>query len=213
MSIPRSRRLDEDFASSLCHGVGIMAAMVGTPFLIVSAFERGDPAFIVGVVVFCVAMILLYAASTLYHALPPGRIKRVFFALDHSAIFVLIAGTYTPFTLGVLRDSTGWLLFAAVWVLAIVGVGMRAMGLVLHPAVTTALYVAMGWLVLFDLDALMAAVPQAGLLWLVAGGACYTLGVVFFATDRLIPYGHVIWHTFVVAGTVCHYFAVLWYAA
>lgn len=209
----RTQSFGEDMASSVCHGIALVGALVGTPFLMVAAVRQGDPGFIIGASVFCAAMILLYAASTVYHALRPGPLKRLFFSLDHSAIFVLIAGTYTPFTLGVLRDSGGWPLFATVWAIAIVGVGMRAIGLVAHPAVTTALYLTMGWLVLFELDSLVAAVPPQGLAWLVAGGLFYTLGVAFFVADRRIPYGHAVWHAFVVGGTVCHYFAVLWYAA
>lgn len=209
----RAQTFREEMANAACHGAGLVGAVVGTPFLMVSAVRQGDPAFIVGASVFCAAMILLYAASAAYHALPQGWLKRLFFVLDHSAIFLLIAGTYTPFTLGVLRETSGWALFASVWTLAIVGLGLRATGHGTHPAITTTLYLAMGWLVLFDLDALIAAVPPAGLAWLVAGGLAYTLGVIFFALDARIRYGHAIWHTFVVAGTACHYFAVLWYAA
>lgn len=203
----------EEIANSISHGAGLVGAITGTPFLVIAAARHGDPAFIVGASVFCAAMILLYSASTVYHALVRGPIKRLFRVLDHSAIFLLIAGTYTPFTLGVLRDSAGWPLFAAVWALAILGIGLKAFSRVNHPVVSTALYLAMGWLVLLAVDPLLAAVPPAGLAWLLAGGLSYTLGVVFFATDTRLRYGHVVWHTFVVGGTACHYFAVLWYAA
>lgn len=209
----RAQSSGEELANSICHGAGLVGAIVGTPFLIVSAARGGDPAFIVGASVFCAAMILLYSASTLYHALPRGRLKRWFFALDHSAIFLLIAGTYTPFTLGVLRPTAGWQLFAIVWTLAVVGLTLRATGRGTHPVITTMIYLAMGWVVVFKLDALIAAVPPAGLTWLIAGGLAYTLGVIFFALDARIRYSHAIWHAFVVGGTACHYFAVLWYAA
>ncbi len=209
----RAQSFGEEIANSASHGAGLVGALVGTPFLIVSAVRHGDAAFIVGAGIFCAAMILLYSASTVYHALPVGSLKRLFLAFDHSAILLLIAGTYTPFTLGVLRASAGWQLFGGVWVLALVGLTLRAVGRGTHPVITTALYLAMGWLVLFKLDALIAAVPPAGLAWLVGGGLSYTLGVVFFALDTRIPYGHAIWHVFVVGGTACHYFAVLGYAA
>ncbi|MEX1081848.1 MAG: hemolysin III family protein [Halofilum sp. (in: g-proteobacteria)] len=209
----RAQSFSEEVANSACHGLGLVGALVGTPFLLVSAARHGDAAFIVGASVFCAAMILLYSASALYHALPHGPLKRLFFVLDHSAIFLLIAGTYTPFTLGVLRETAGWQLFAGVWTLALVGLTLRALGRGTRPLITTALYLAMGWLVLFRLDAMIAAVPPAGLAWLVAGGLAYTLGVVFFVLDARIRYGHAIWHAFVVGGTACHYFAVLWYAA
>lgn len=208
----RRQSLGEEIANSISHGAGLVGAIVGTPFLIVAAVRQGDAGFIVGASVFCAAMILLYSASTLYHALPRGRVKRLFFILDHSAIFLLIAGTYTPFTLGVLRDSSGWALFTVVWVLAIAGICLKAFGKAGHPVVSTGLYLAMGWLVLLAAQSLIEAIPLSGLLWLLAGGLCYTLGVVFFVTDARLRYGHMVWHAFVVAGTACHYFAVLWYA-
>ena len=212
-SLPRNQSLGEEIANSISHGAGLVGAIVGTPFLIVGAARHDDVAVIIGASVFCATMILLYCASMVYHALPPGRLKRLFVVIDHSAIFLLIAGTYTPFTLGVLRGTSGWTLFAIVWALALAGIGLKAFGRVKHPLVSTGLYLAMGWLVVFALDSLVAAVPPAGLLWLVAGGVSYTVGVAFFATDSLLRYGHMIWHGFVVGGTTCHYFAVLWYAA
>lgn len=202
----------EEIANSISHGAGLVGAIVGTPFLIVAAAGRGDAGFIVGASVFCAAMILLYSASTVYHALPRGRVKRLFLVLDHSAIFLLIAGTYTPFTLGVLRDTAGWPLFGAVWVLAIAGMTLKALGRAKHPVVSTGLYLVMGWLVLLAAKPLIDAIPLPGLLWLLAGGLSYSLGIVFFVTDARLRYGHMVWHAFVVGGTACHYFAVLWYA-
>lgn len=209
----RAQSSGEELANSASHGAGLVGAIIGSPFLIVSAVHHGDAAFIVGASIFCAAMILLYSASTVYHALPAGPLKRLFLVFDHSAILLLIAGTYTPFTLGVLRPTAGWQLFAGVWALALVGITLRLLGRGTHPVITTGLYLAMGWLVLLKLDALIAAVPPAGLAWLVGGGLSYSLGVVFFALDTRIRYGHAIWHAFVVGGTACHYFAVLWHAA
>lgn len=209
----REQSLGEEIANSISHSVGLVGAVVGTPFLLVAAVDHGDLAFLVGAWVFCVAMLVLYSASTVYHVLPRGPIKRLFRVLDHSAIFLLIAGTYTPFTVGVLRDSVGWPLFATVWALAIVGVAMKAVSSAEHPIASTTLYLAMGWVVLLVADALVAAVPLPGLAWLLAGGLSYSLGLVFFAMDARLRYGHTVWHVFVVAGTACHYFAVLWYAA
>lgn len=213
MNSARRQTRGEEVANSLSHAAGLTGAIVGTPFLLVRAVRHGDPAFIVGAGVFCAAMILLYSASSVYHALPAGRAKRFFFILDHSAIFLLIAGTYTPFTLGVLRDSAGWILFGVVWTLAIAGMALRALGRAGHPVVSTGLYLAMGWVVVFALGPLIAVVPPAGVAWLLAGGLFYTLGIAFFVTDARVPYGHMVWHAFVVGGTACHYFAVLWYAA
>lgn len=208
----RGQTFGEEIANSISHAIGLVGAITGTPFLILEVARYGDAAAIAGASIFCAAMILLYSASSVYHALPAGRPKRLFFVLDHSAIFVLIAGTYTPFTLGVLRDSVGTALFTVVWAIAIVGIALKASGKVGHPVVSTGLYMAMGWLIVFAAGPLIAAVPPAGLVWLLAGGLSYTLGVVFFVTDARIPYGHVIWHAFVVGGTACHYFAILWYA-
>jgi hemolysin III len=157
-------------------------------------------------------MLLLYLASTLYHALPHSRAKRVFRIIEHSAIFLLIAGTYTPFTLGVLRGPWGSWLLALVWGLALAGILLKVVGGVRYPVLSTSIYVAMGWLVVIAIRPLSLRVPTAGLVWLVLGGVAYTAGVPFFATTRL-RFGHFIWHLFVLAGTICHFFAVLWYSA
>jgi hemolysin III len=203
----------EEIANSLSHGIGLVAALVGAPFLIMHAARHGDAGFIVGTSVFSATIIFLYLASTLYHALPMGKAKGVFRVIEHSAIFLLIAGTYTPFTLGVLRGAWGWTLFGVVWGLAVAGVALKAFDKASHPILSTGLYLLMGWVVVIAVDPLLARVPTAGLLWLLAGGLSYTAGVAFFATDSRLQYGHLIWHLFVIAGTACHYFAVLWYAA
>ncbi len=209
----REQSRAEEIANSFSHSIGLVAALVGTPFLIVHAARHGDAGFIVGTSIFSVTMIFLYLASTLYHVLPMGKTKGVFRIIEHSAIFLLIAGTYTPFTLGVLRGAWGWTLFGVVWGLAVVGVALKAFNTVSHPVLSTGLYLLMGWVIVIAVDPLFARVPPAGLLWLLAGGLSYTAGVVFFATDSRLKYGHLIWHLFVIAGTACHFFAVLWYAA
>lgn len=203
----------EEIANSLSHGLGLVAAVVATPVLIQHAVRQGDAAFIVGASIFAATMVLLYLASTLYHALPAGRAKRVFRVIEHAAIFLLIAGTYTPFTLGVLRGTWGWTLLGLVWSLAVAGVLLKALNRMAHPVLSTGLYLLMGWLIVIAAQPLSARVPASGLLWLVAGGLAYTLGVIFFALDSRLRYGHFIWHLFVMAGTACHYFAVLGYAA
>lgn len=208
----REQSQAEEIANSISHGMGLVVALAGTLFLIMHAARYGDAAFIVGTSVFSATMVILYLASTLYHALPIGRAKRVFRVIEHSAIFLLIAGTYTPFTLGVLRGAWGWTLFGVVWGLAVAGVALKVFDKASHPILSTGLYLLMGWVVVIAVDPLFARVPTAGLLWLLAGGLFYTAGVVFFATDSRLKYGHLIWHLFVIAGTVCHYFAVFWYA-
>ena len=212
-AIKRQQSREEEIANSVSHGVGLVAALVATPFLIGHAVRHGDAGFIVGASIFAATMVLLYLASTLYHALPVGHAKRVFRVIEHSAIFLLIAGTYTPFTLGVLRGAWGWTLLGLVWGIAVAGVTLKALNRLTHPILTTSLYLLMGWLIVIAAHPLTERVPASGLLWLVAGGLAYTLGVIFFALDSRLRYGHFIWHLFVMAGTACHYFAVLWYAA
>ena len=211
--LSRDQSRNEELANSVSHGIGLLASIIGAPFLIVHAAQNGDAKFIVGVIVFAVTAILLYLASTLYHILPTGKIKNVFNIIDHSIIFLLIAGTYTPFTLGVLSGAWGWTLFGIVWGLAFIGVLLKIFKMASHPIVSNGLYLLMGWVVVIVIEPLMARMATVGLLWLLAGGLFYTAGIVFFVTDSRIKYGHLIWHLFVLAGTICHYFAVLWYAA
>jgi hemolysin III len=208
----REQSQAEETANSISHGIGLIAALIGTPFLIIRAVRYGDTGFIVGTCIFSMTIIFLYLASTLYHALPIGKAKRVFRIIEHSAIFLLIAGTYTPFTLGVLRGAWGWSLFGVVWGLALVGVALKSFNITIHPILSTGLYLLMGWVIVIAIDPLLASVPTTVLLLLVAGGLSYTFGVAFFATDSRLQYGHLIWHLFVIAGTVCHYLAVFWYA-
>jgi hemolysin III len=209
----REQSRGEEIANSISHGIGLVASTVGAPFLIMHSARQGDTGFLVGTVVFAASIIILYLSSALYHALPKGKVKNVFRNIEHSAIFLLIAGTYTPFTLGILRGVWGWTLFTIIWFLAIVGMGMKVFDKFSHPILSTGLYLLMGWVVVIAAGPLFEMMPTVGLLWLVAGGLFYTFGVLFFTTDGRLRYGHTIWHLFVIAGTVCHYFAVLWYAA
>ena len=202
----------EEIANSVSHGVGFLAAVAAAPVLVLSAVRSGGAARITGASVFAATMVLLYLTSTLYHALPGNRAKRVFQVLDHTAIFLMIAGTYTPFTLGVLHGTWGWTLFGLVWGLALAGVVLTAAGGVRYPKLSTGLYIAMGWLVLIAVKPLWLRVPPWGLFWLLAGGIAYTGGVAFYAAKR-IRYSHFVWHLFVISGTACHFIAVLRYAA
>jgi hemolysin III len=204
--------LGEEIANCVSHGVGFLAALVATPYLVVAAARRGGAATIVGASVFAGTVVVLYLASTLYHALPRNRAKRVFRVIDHSAIYLLIAGTYTPFTLGALRGAWGWTLFGVVWGLAVLGVTLKSVGGIRYPRLSTTLYIGMGWLALIAIRPLWLYVPVAGWLWLIAGGLAYTGGIAFYAAERL-RYGHLVWHVFVLIGTTCHFVAVLRYAA
>ncbi|HJZ81518.1 MAG TPA: hemolysin III family protein [Pyrinomonadaceae bacterium] len=202
----------EEIANSLSHGVGLALAIAATPILIVAATRYGTAWNMVGVSIFGASMISLYLASTLYHALTHNGAKRFFRLMDHSAIFILIAGTYTPFTLGVLRGPWGWTIFGLVWGLAIVGLTIKAVFGARFIWLSVGLYLIMGWLALIATPQLLQRVPVSGLAWILAGGVAYTAGVAFFAAHRL-RYAHFAWHLFVIAGTVCHFFAVLWYSS
>jgi hemolysin III len=202
----------EEIANSVSHGFGFLAAAAAVPILVVAAARRGDAAGIVGGAIFAATMVVLYLASTLYHAWPRTRVKRALRVLDHGAIFLLIAGTYTPFSLGVLRGGWGWTLFGVVWGLALVGVVFKLLYAVRYPRLSTWIYICMGWLGLIAVKPMWIHVPQWGLFWLLAGGVAYTAGVFFYAAKDL-RYSHFVWHLFVLAGSCCHFFAVLHYAA
>ena len=209
----REQSRSEEITNSISHGVGLVAMLIGAPLLIMSALEQRAPGQIIGTIVFSSTAIFLYLSSTIYHALLPGKTKRVFRVIEHSAIFLLIAGTYTPFTLGVLQSRLGWILFSLVWALAAVGIAMKVFETKPHPVISTGLYLVMGWLLILVFIPLLAKIPSDGLILLIFGGLFYTVGVAFFATDSRLQYGHFIWHLFVMAGTTCHYFAILWFAA
>jgi hemolysin III len=208
----RPQTLGEEIANSVSHGFGFVAAVAAAPVLIVTTAKTGTAANVAGATVFTATMLILYCASTLYHAVPHHTAKALLRKLDHGAIFLLIAGTYTPFTLGALNGPLGWTLFGIVWSLAAVGVVLKAFDRIEHPIASLGLYLFMGWLCLIAIEPLLARVPMQGLLLLGAGGLAYMAGVAFFAVDSRLRYGHFIWHMFVLAGTSCHFFAVLGYA-
>ena len=210
--VDRPQGLGEEIANSVSHGIALLAAIVAMPFLIGAASDFGA-ANVAGASVFSATMVLLYLVSTLYHALPAGRAKRVFMNLDHGAIYVFIAGSYTPFALGALSGAWGWTLFGLVWALAVFGVTMKACDRLSHPWLSMGLYLVMGWLALIAAVPLIERVPLPGLQLIVAGGIAYTAGIVFFVLDSRFRYAHAIWHGFVVAGSSLHVFAVLHYAA
>lgn len=212
VSAPRRMpSLGEEIANCVSHGVGFLGALVATPFLVLAADRRGGAVAVAGASVFAGTVVVLYLASTLYHALPRNIAKRVFRVIDHSAIFLLIAGTYTPFTLGVLRGAWGWTLLGVVWGLAVLGITLKAVAGLRYPRLSALLYVGMGWLALIAIRPLWLHMPAAGWLWLIAGGLAYTAGLAFYAAER-VRYGHFVWHVFVLMGTACHFLAVLWYA-
>jgi len=208
----RPQSLGEEIANAISHGIGFLLAVASLPILVLQAVQHGGVGDVVGASVFSATMIVLYLVSALYHALPPGTAKRWFNRLDHCAIYVFIAGSYTPFVLGVLHGGWGWSLFGIVWALAALGVLAKLMNRLEHPLWSTALYVAMGWVAVIAVVPLLQRLPGAGLAWLVAGGLAYTAGALVFLLDNRVRYAHFVWHLFVMAGSGCHFWAVLWYA-
>lgn len=209
----RLQSLGEEIANSISHGVGFLAALAGVPLLLIHAARQGDPGVLAGVSVFAATVLLLYLTSTLYHALPRGRVKHAFRITEHIAIFLLIAGTYTPFTLGAMRGPWGWTLFGLIWALSAAGVTLKLIGGVRFPVVSTLLYLSMGWVIIIAIRPLWMHMPHAGFIWILLGGLAYTTGVIFYALDRRVRYSHFVWHLFVLAGTTIHFFAIFWYAA
>lgn len=197
----------EELANALTHGVGALLSLIAAVALTMLAISSADPWRIAGAAVFSVALVLLYTASTLYHGAPGGPNKFRLEILDHCMIFVLIAGTYTPFTLVSLRGPWGWSLFAVVWGLAIAGVVLKLIFATRFALLSTAVYIAMGWLVVVAAVPMMQALTPTTIGWLVAGGVAYTAGTLFYH-NRRVPFAHAIWHLFVIAGSVCHALAV-----
>jgi len=206
---PRVQFDREELANAISHGTGFVASLISAPILLLAAAERNSPGFFIGTIVFTATLSLLYFSSTLYHAWPSPRGKSFWRVIDHSAIFLLIAGTYTPFGLGPLRNGGGLTMLAIVWSLALFGVVMKATrGTSRHPKLSMSLYLGTGWLGIFLVHPVALAIPLTPLLWLLAGGIAYTTGVLFFVSKRL-PYSHLVWHLFVLAGSTCHFAAVI----
>ena len=198
----------EEWLNALTHGVGAVVALAAGAVLITLASIYGDRWAVIGASVYSASLLLLYLASTLYHAVAHVPTKAKLKIFDHCMIYVLIAGTYTPFMLVNMRGPWGWSLFVTIWVLAIAGVVMKAFFIHRFRRLSTLVYVLMGWLCVVAVSEMIATIPFNGLMWLAVGGLCYTIGVIFYLWHRL-PYHHAIWHLFVLGGSICHFFAVL----
>jgi len=199
-----------ELANSATHGMGLALSVAGCAVLVTLAALRGNAWHIVACSIYGGTLVCLYGASTVYHSVRSRRLKRILRIVDHSTIYLLIAGTYTPFTLVLLKGGWGWTLFGLVWGLSLAGILLKVWFVDRLPVVSTMVYVALGWLVIIAIKPVVALVPVAAILWLLAGGLLYTAGVGFFAWQKL-PYHHAIWHLFVMGGSVCHYLAVLYY--
>lgn len=211
-SIPTEPRpsLGEEIANSVSHGLGLLVALIAGPLLVARSVVHDKPWVVVSASIYAASIVVMYLASTVYHALPPGRGKRVFRTMEHCAIFLLIAGTYTPVTIVALRGVWGWSLLALVWLLSTIGILLKSVASTRHRWLPAVLYLALAWLIVVAIGPLSARIPLAGMMWLLAGGIAYTVGVAFFAA-KSVPYCHFIWHLFVLAGTTCHFIAIWGY--
>ena len=203
--------LYEELANSITHGIGIFLGTAALVLLVVFASLYGNAWHIVSCSVYGSSLVLLYTASTLYHSFRRPRVKHVFRIIDHVSIYVLIAGTYTPFTLVPLRGAWGWSLFGVVWGMALCGIIAKIFFIHRFEILSTLLYLVMGWIVVIAAKPMLQKVPWHGILWLAIGGLAYTIGVIFYAIDKKLSYAHAIWHVFVLVGSICHFFAVMFY--
>ncbi|MEF9951877.1 MAG: hemolysin III family protein [Clostridium sp.] len=200
----------EEIANAITHGIGVVLSIAALVLLILCGIKYGDVWYIVSSIIYGVTLITLYLGSTLYHSIPSPKAKKVLRIVDHSSIFLLIAGTYTPFTLTVLRGPLGWTIFGVVWGCTIFGIVMKIFFLEKFEKVSTFMYVGMGWFIVIALKDIIVSLPIQGLVLLVLGGVFYTVGCIFYAKDKW-PYNHAIWHLFVLAGSVFHFLAILLY--
>ena len=205
-----NKPLIEEVANSITHGVGFLLSIAGLVILVVSASTRGDIWRVACFGIYGSTLVISYAASTLYHSCPPGRAKYIFKIIDHSAIYILIAGSYTPFALISLRGAWGWTLFGVIWALALAGIAFKIFFIERFLVLSTFTYLIMGWLALIVIRPIIDSISFKGLVWLIAGGVFYTLGVIFLLFKKL-SFSHVMWHLFVLGGSICHYFAILFY--
>lgn len=206
-----SKALREELANSITHGIGFVLSVAGLIVLVVSASMHGDPYMVVSFSIYGASLVALYLASTFYHSFHSPRLKHNLRILDHCAIYLLIAGTYTPFTLLNLRGPVGWSLFGTIWGLAALGIILKFWHIGRYPILTPLIYVAMGWVGAIAVKPSIEAIPPMGMSLLVAGGITYTVGVIFYALEKL-PYNHAIWHMFVLSASAMHFFAILFYA-
>ena len=206
--LPTKQSLGEEIANSVTHGTGVGLSIAALVILVVFAARKGDTWKIASFSVYGATLIILYLASTLYHAITHPGLKRFFRVLDHCSIFLLIAGTYTPVTIGVMRGAWGWTLFGVIWALAIVGINLKIFALDRRKKLSLLIYLLMGWMIVIAVKPLLSYLEPASLIWLFVGGACYTLGIIFFVLKKL-PFAHSVWHLFVLGGSICHFFAML----
>jgi len=200
----------EEILNSITHGTGALMSLAGLVLLIVFASLYGEARHIISCTIFGVSLVLLYTASTLYHSFRKPRVKFVFRIVDHSCIYILIAGTYTPFMLVAVRGVLGWTIFGIVWGMTVLGILFKSFFIHRFKILSTLAYIAMGWIAIFAIKPIFQSLSEGAIFWLIAGGLAYTVGIIFYAWKKL-PFNHAIWHLFVLAGSICHFVSVLFY--
>lgn len=210
MKQPTQYSFAEEIFNSVTHGIGVLISVAGLITMVVFSSLYGETIHIVSTAIFGITLVLLYTASTLYHSFRKPGIKRILKIIDHSCIYALIAGTYTPFMLIIVRGTLGWTIFCIVWSLTILGILFKVFFINRFKILSTIAYVLMGWLVIIAIKPLFQALPGSAIAWIISGGVIYTLGTIFYVWKKL-PFNHAIWHSFVLAGSICHFFAVMFY--
>lgn len=200
----------EEYLHAATHGVGVILSILGLSWMLALSISAGDPWRIVASSIYGASLIMLFLASTVYHGMHASRHRELFKMLDHCAIYLLIAGTYTPFLLVAMRGTAGWWMFGTIWVLATAGIIKKLVLKHRFPKLALATYLGMGWLAVFVAPQMIDAIGAGGIAWLVAGGLCYTIGAVFYAAEKL-PFNHTVWHVFVLGGGICHFLGIVWY--
>ena len=203
-------RVNEELIHAVSHGAGVILSVIGLAWMLYLSIETADPWRIIASSIYGISLICLFLASTLYHTFYASRRKHLFKLLDHCAIYLLLAGSYTPFLLVAMRNNTGWWLFGVIWSLATAGILTKIWFRHRYPSLSLASYLLMGWLVVFAIPQVAEAIGDGGMAWLIAGGVSYTVGALFYMANRL-PFNHTIWHLFVLIGGVCHFLAVIWH--
>lgn len=201
----------EEIVNAITHSMGIVLGIAALAILVVFASMKGDPWKVVSFSIYGSSIVILYSSSTMYHSIKNIRLKKFFQIIDHSSIFILIAGTYTPFLLVNMRGGWGWSIFGIIWGLAIAGIIIKSIMGTGGDALSAVIYLIMGWLIVVAFHKILVVVPFKGIVWLVIGGLCYSLGTIFFLLDKKLPFNHAIWHLFVLAGSITHFFSILFY--
>jgi hemolysin III len=207
---PHEYSIAEEIVHAITHGIGAVLAIIGLSWMLYVSIDAMDPWRIVASSIYGATLIALFLASTVYHSVPHSKNRHVFKMLDHCAIYLLIAGTYTPFLLVAMRNHTGWWLFGTIWALATAGIVKKLWLKHRFPKIALASYLAMGWLAVIAAPQLAASIGSNGMAWLVAGGLSYSIGAIFYIAHKL-PYNHAVWHLFVLAGGACHFFSIIWH--